>query len=91
MQVRIADRARSARTGVLRSHRTEGVRASFHSVARGTRFGAVGVPVVGVGGAAGGTEQVDRTFSDCYGGIQGVAVNVSPRPPAACGLDVREP
>ena len=33
----------------------------------------------------------DRTFSDCYGGIQGVAVNVSPRPPAACGLDVREP
>ena len=33
----------------------------------------------------------DRTFSDCYGGIQGVAVNVSPRPPAACGLDVQQP
>ena len=28
----------------------------------------------------------DRTFANCFGGVQGEAVNVTPTLPAACGL-----
>ena len=28
----------------------------------------------------------DRTFADCYGGVHGQAVNVTPIPPSECGL-----